>query len=113
MATMWAWLSELDWPTLLLAVTIAITATLTIRKINHMAGEVEAVQAKIDAVVKLIVAVQQKVQDLHMATASSIDPAAVQALADHLQTAVIDPLNAIVATPAPAVGSAPAPVTGN
>jgi Ethanolamine utilization protein EutJ (predicted chaperonin) len=109
---MWAWLSEFDWPILLPALAVSLITAEIIRKARHMAGEVEAVQTKIDAVVKLIVAVQQKVQDLHMATASSIDPASVQTLADHLQTAVIDPLNAIVATPAPPVGSAPPQTTG-
>jgi hypothetical protein len=106
-ASVLVWLYQLDWPILLLAFAIAFNTAETIRKARLMAGEVAAVQAKIDAVVALIALVEAKVQALHNATASSIDPASVQALADHLQTAVVDPLNAIVATPAPAVGSAP------
>lgn len=108
---MWVWLADLDWPTLLLALAFlvnSISLASTNRKIHNMAGEVAAVAAKIDEVAVAVVAVQAKVQALHDASASGIDPAAVVALGAHLQTAVLDPLNAIVATPAPPVGSAPA-----
>jgi hypothetical protein len=100
-----SWLSELDWPTLLLALAILSHGLITTRKTKDMAGEMAAMAAKVDAAVALVAAIEAKIQALHDATASSIDPAAVQALADHMQTAVLDPLNAIVAEPAPAVGS--------
>lgn len=103
------WLTDLDWPMLLVALGMLLNAHYTrhlIKRTKHMAGEVSGLKAEVARAGVVAGEAVAKIQALHDASAAGIDPADVVAATEALKAAN-DMVAAKVEEPTPPPTPAP------